>query len=711
MPRQSASFVENNFKAGLVTDSTGLNFPENACTDSLNCIHNYDGSVERRLGFQYEDGFVENAITRTEEVVAGFLWKNAAGSGRNTLYVQQVGTTLYFYSYDADNPTIAGSISSGLLTTTVDLTPFHVSGSAAISPVVCQFASGRGTLFVTHPYLEPFCVEYDSTLRTVSASQIDLQIRDIDGLDDGLGVTDRPATLSAVHKYNLLNQGWTLEGITYWDVGDPGDDNKAAAGGRVDYPSDADVWWHFKDETDKFNLAWVDKVVTGNTPAPRGHYILDAFNQQRTVASGLAVDDTRVDVRPTTVAFFAGRVFYSGINASEFNTKIYFSQIISTKADYGKCYQQSDLTSEELFDLLPDDGGVIDIPEAGIIYRLWASAGVLLVFCSNGIWALAGNQGIGFTANDYSVQKIDTIGTISPESFVNVLGYPMWWNYEGIYTITPGQQGGLQVQSLTNFKISKFFSDIPPTSRKYVRGAFNNLSFTVQWLYRSVSPDTIGEAYDYDRVLNFNTLTQAWYVWDIPTSVNTVHDILVLQTADGTVSSTDVVDQSAHLVVDESGNQVIANLETIFDLFPRFKYLSSKEDSGTQWTFSETTDDTFAEWDVPDTDERSYFITGFKVHGQAQRRFQSNYVLVYSDATSETKYYIQGLWDYTTTGNSGKWSSKQLTHHDLDDRQYVKYRHKIRGTGLALQFRVSSLSGFPFHTVGWSTFETGNAGV
>src|SRR5690242_10780182 len=97
MPRSTAVAVENNFRNGRITEATGLNFPENACTDELNCIFNLPGNVTRRLGFNFEGNYSTKTIDRTQSVVQSYLWKNVAGSGTTILVVVQVGSTLYFY--------------------------------------------------------------------------------------------------------------------------------------------------------------------------------------------------------------------------------------------------------------------------------------------------------------------------------------------------------------------------------------------------------------------------------------------------------------------------------------------------------------------------------------------------------------------------------------------------------------------------------------
>ena len=50
MAQQTSTAVENNFTKGFITESTGLNFPENAATDTDNCEYTIVGDVNRRLG-------------------------------------------------------------------------------------------------------------------------------------------------------------------------------------------------------------------------------------------------------------------------------------------------------------------------------------------------------------------------------------------------------------------------------------------------------------------------------------------------------------------------------------------------------------------------------------------------------------------------------------------------------------------------------------
>ena len=127
---------------------------------------------------------------------------------------------------------------------------------------------------------------------------------------------------------------------------------------------------------------------------------------------------------------------------------IYFSQIVTSINQFGYCYQANDPTDENYFNLLPDDGGVIQIQGCGAIHKLFPIQNGMLVFADNGVWFITGSQGIGFTADDYTITKISAVRVISNTSFVDVLGMPFFWNEEGIY-MTQQTQNGIQIEPLT----------------------------------------------------------------------------------------------------------------------------------------------------------------------------------------------------------------------------------------------------------------------
>lgn len=296
------------------------------------------------------------------------------------------------------------------------------------------------------------------------------------------------------------------------------------------YPNNTQVWWSMKrppevgtDRPPKTYLEVFDpglrhQVSSGNTPAAKGHYVIDAFQQDRSLVSGVAGIPVKsaLGTRPSAVAFYAGRVFYAGVFTAGFNTRVYFTQIIERPDQVGECYQSQDPTSEDLRDLLPSDGGVIVIPEIVRIHHMVAYGFDLFIFASNGVWRIAGSDGVGFRADDYSVSKISGVPTISSLNFVDIEGVPVWWNRSSINTLAPGQNGGgLTVVSLTDPSIKTFYDDIPEESKFYAKGVYDPLTKKVQYLYRSTPAADPVDIYTYDSNLTMDTRNGSFSPWDM----------------------------------------------------------------------------------------------------------------------------------------------------------------------------------------------------
>lgn len=306
--------------------------------------------------------------------------------------------------------------------------------------------------------------------------------------------------------------------ITYW----------RSRTGR--YPSNAHVWWAFKrppepgtERPPKLYLEVFDPSLryqnhTGNALVSRGFYIYNAFRMDRSAVSGVpGLEVEATSARPQAVCFHAGRVFYSGVYSRDYNTKIYYSQILERPDQAAQCYQQEDPTSEDIRDLLPSDGGVLEIPEVAQVFHMHSIGPGLLVFADNGVWFTSGSNGIGFTANDYSVNKLSSIGAVSNMSFVDVEGAPMWWNRSGIWTVD-FSEGQPRVVSLTDQTIKAFFDKIPDDAKLYAKGAYDPVEKTVEWLYRQAPIEAETDRFSYDSILTFDTVTGAFSPWTLGTN-------------------------------------------------------------------------------------------------------------------------------------------------------------------------------------------------
>jgi hypothetical protein len=718
MPRQSGISVENNFIKGLITEISPLKFPENASTDTDNCVYDQTGKVSRRLGFDFEENSTATALTVDNNAKSSFTWKNVAEEGDLSFVVIQNGTVLHFYTVSGDS-----SLSGNKHADTVDLTDFLPAGgtNSSIQTRECQYAAANGKLIVTHPKLEAFYVDYDVDTDTISSTEITIKIRDTEGdTADVLYVppfdtrpTSTLGALNASHRYNLENQGWTSTTLTSWDTA------------RTDMPSNCDVSWYFKTDTDPgtaFDFSLVANLAIGNSKAANGHFIYNLYDVDRATNVAGATEFAIEFDRLSTCAFFAGRVWYAGLKYQNYNSKVFFSQIIENAYQFGLCYTSNDPTSELTSDLLASDGGYIDLLEAGNILKMVPVLNTLFVFCTNGVWAITGSQGTGFTANDFSVTKISDTPNVSHCSFVRTEDSVFWWSHTGIYTINKDQQTNkLSVTNITDVTIKEFFYEIPLDARELARGIYDSLNKRVQWLYRDATANSFTQKYQFDRVLNLSTLTGALYPWTIDTTDVKIHELVSVTGAGGALVENEVTAAlGVNNVQAASGvNNVVVFQSANSSIDSVTKFFVSYTDSGVQTTFAEEYRDTYLDWTTFDdvgVDFTSYFVTGYRLRGEAIRKHQSNYVRIYTDNDTASSFTIKGIWDFAIDGTRGRFSEIQGIDQAVvisDDTSYsVKSKRvKIRGHGLVLQLMFSSMEGEPFDIVGWVTWDTVNERV
>lgn len=721
MSRSKQVQIFNDFTKGLITEASGLNFPENACTETWDCSFSNTGIVSRRLGFDYEGNNETDNFTRNGTVISEFVWRGVNGSGTLVYVVVQVGSTLYFYEEDPNGP-----LSPGMETFTIDLTAHQPSGAPSPSTIACQFSTAKGLLFVTHPYCNPMYITFVAGTPTMTATDIDIKIRDFDGLPSTATYPDfytRPTStrtaLDDFDEYNLLNRGWgatvatngasTAVALNFWDTN------------ATTMPALNEYWWYYLDTDEEMNANFFSTEGAPNTKTVAGYYILSAFSQERDVVSGisgLSDDDiTSSYFRPKSVAFYAGRVFYAGVDYQGFNTKIYFSQVVEDNTQLGFCYQVNDPTARSNRDLVASDGGVIVIPDIASIVKLFIYGSQLLVFCTNGIWSISGSadQGGGFSAEDYSIRKLSSVGAISSYSFVDVDGTPIWWNYEGIWTVSQGQGGGYDVQSLTRDSIQSFYNEIPNANKYYAKGAYDRNNQTVQWIFRSTdAASDIDNYMDYNRVLNFGLKKGAFYPWTIDTSLGYVINGIINSIGVSSQSELENVTSSGASVLDPSGEVVTAYSITEEQRPTLFKYFTTKNTSGTTYTgtWSLSSAEGYLDWDTASSGSgvtyESYLISGYNIPGQAQRFGQTNYVTAFLTSYPNSSCFFQNFWDYATTTDSPKVSAPQQIYRDKLLVSIQQARIKVRGKGRAVQFMFSSEDEKPFYLHGWSTYLTVN---
>lgn len=862
MPRQSATVVENNFVGGLITETTALKFPPNACTETFNCVFDETGRVTRRLGIDFETGPGNTTLVQDPaDVYTEFAWIAVGGNGNINYLVQQQANNIFFFDV-SDNMTPSANRKSFQ----IDLDTYIIPGSSRLPMTEqCQYTIHTGNLLIVNPACDPIVIEYDEVSDTITVTAIDIKIRDFAGVEDGLELTERPtesvATLAInnpEHYYNILNQGWY-----HGSTGTSGPDTGATLAqwdtARTDMPSNADqVALYRSSETDAFDNTVLLNNSPGSTPAPKGHFIFSATEQDRdaaaaaegfiltlgvipsfiapgpyanigdmtaisdafdgdtsavgpgipapdyayknggttaylgknyslsskrieraiaygtntqgfatlfatdgssgsnytgnvtidlyaktgaapanatdgtllgtvafndandesggrTIASsdqttfftyawivvrrtdGVAHTFCVVEVefytpgsagspipstteRPHTIATFAGRIFYAGINGLGLNSSIFFTRIVEKTSEYEQCHQRNDPTSEDFSDLLPDDGGVIRIPEIGNVVKLFSYQTSLIILATNGVWLIGGNN--GFAANDYRVRKLSSLGTDAALSVVDFKGVPVWWSEEGINTIQyEANYDSYSVVSLTDQTIKSFLLDIPSLNRRFVKGIFDVQNEAIYWIYNDDVSLTSDRYYIYNSALLMNGLSRAFYPWSI--------------------NEAGLLPQIRGIFYVQQGDR---------EADPRVK-LTTTQLVGL--TYSDVSDTNYVDWATTDsTDYESYFISGYRIDGQGQRYIQTPYVFFYFEEEENASAFMQGIWDFYSDSSSGKWSTVQQVYQSNTSNRVVRFRRlKLRGKGRALQIKISSETGKPFTLIGWTLLESGATGV
>lgn len=728
MSRATTNKLYRTFVKGLITEASPLTFPENSSIDEDNTVIFKKGNRSRRLGLDFEPNYYVTPLRVPQAdipnwAIKEFRWDTVADESNLNFLVQQIGRYLYFYDM-SQSP-----LMSGLKSFSVDLNLYISPNQTDIEEGEVSFAAGKGYLFVAGSKIEPFIVEYFPDTNTITTQQIYIQIRDFQGLDDSLANDEEPATLSDTHRYNLKNQGWntatnTAGGSTVSYFNSFGNVSSYVESGDTpittyftaitQYPSNNKQWFLGKDTTGTFDPSLLNKFSFGNNRAPRGHYVVNAFYIDRTAMSGvpnIPVESTKE--RPPTIAFFSGRVWFAC------NSTVYFSQVLDNKGKAGFCYQEADPTSEDISDLLATDGGVIPIPDSGRIVNIMPSGGGMIVFATNGLWFISGTQA-GFSAVDISVSKISPIGTESPNSIVDVNGTIFWWSKIGIQGMAQKSglfgviEGSFDKTNITEDTIQTFFThEISDEAKLYVKGQYDPVTNTVQWLYKS---DGVTQNYFYDRILNYDVTLSAFYPWSISPNGPYLTGVFL------TPQINEIADDST----------------PIRESF--FKYVCATPTSANYaFAFSLFNNTNFADWQQFDgvgVAYNSFVETGYELLEDAMRKKQALYVIPVFRKTEEN-YVLDGddytvdkpsscmfqvKWDWASSSNSNKWSTKREAYRfvrqpffDESDLTFdtgfplVAPKQKVRGSGRAIQFRFESdRIGYDFDLLGWSVAYSGN---
>jgi hypothetical protein len=751
--RSQATKLYRTFVKGLITEASPLTYPEDTSLDEDNCLLFTKGNRTRRLGANYEPGHTLSSFqvpSMDATPIAEYSWTSVGNNALTNFLCLQVSGTIYFFDLYAD------PISGAMKGFSIDLTAYAAPGATGVSNSPCQMASGKGYLFIAGEKITPLVVEYDPVTDTIEVESIAILIRDFEGVDDDLAADEEPDTLSALHHYNLRNQGWvstttatnTISVSLYGKykavpgvppTRDPITEYKTAIG---KYPGNNKQWFLGKTEVvfgayqvGDFNPVLLNKAHVGNGRAPRGHYIVNAFNIDRAAVSGISGIDSDVKTYgPSSVAFFSGRAWWFA------RSGVYFSQIMTDKGKAGQCFQDADPTAEDISELLASDGGYIPIPAADEIVRGIEIGNGIMAFARNGVWVISGTDK-GFSATEYQVTKVSTVGTDAPMSVVAADTSIYLWTKIGIQQISQvsGQfgpvPGAYQSNNISQETIDTLFKSVSPQARQFVKGVYDPATNTVHWAYKS---EDFGYDYGYNRFLNLDLKIGAFYPWSFTSGAYPFICGMFLTPELNLVSNSETVTASGATVT--ASAVTVTAQGTELSAKSNFLYFVSAVNQGSsfRFTFGSFYNDEFVDWETFDSVGvvyDSFVESGFEILDDAFRKKQIVYLSVFFRQTEEnfvlvgedydvdkpSSCFLTVKWDWSTSGNTGKWSQeRQVYRHrrvpfvnPLDlafntGTKVVHTKNKIRGTGRAVQFRLGTNErGKNFDLLGWQALYSG----
>lgn len=732
--------IYRSFTKGLITEASPLTFPENASLDEQNFVLNRNGSRSRRLGLDYEGGY---SLTSTGFSSAAIQtgkqsfhkWDMPGGDNTVAIGIIRILNKLWFIDLLTNAP------SSNLLNGGSAITLSGL-GDAEIETATIN----NKLIIVSEDLTYPVLLSYNSTTDTVSQTTITVEVRDIWGIDDGLLVNHRPTTLSNEHKYNLRNQGWsptiqTTTGAdainrTFTQLGQYPANSDTWVTGKITNPSSADF--------EKFDADTMEKNSTSNYQVAKGSYIIDAFNRGSERESNSGITGLPVDQETgafSTVASYAGRIFYSGVNSAisggdakspNFSGYVFFTTVVTGDDKLGVCYQEADPTDANINDLVTTDGGTIQIPEATQIVKIVSSQASLLVFADNGVWEVYGDTG-GFIATSFQTSKVSTNGVKNAKSIVNVNGNFVYWSKAGIYLLSPDPGSGrFSAKSLSLTTIQSLFLDIPTVGKNYCKGFYDEKENRVRWLYNdSDTYTTTNYINKYTKELVLDLTLEAFYLNSFSSlASNSPYIADYIEIPGYAVASEDAnVLVGTDEVIVTSADKVIITQDVVASRSTQFSYLTM---IGTSFTISKFTNRKFTDWETAGSgtgaDYSSYLVTGYELFGDIIRNKQIPYIFFYFNRTEDgfttvgstlqidnpSSCLVQAQWNWADSANSGKWGNQFQAYRLL--RNYIPSgpadtfdygdsvivtKNKLRGSGKTISLKIQSEAGKDMQILGW----------
>lgn len=281
MPSNSRLFVKP-FIGGINTELSSVEDAILNTSDELNCTILQEGIRGRRLGFNIErDGVWSEGIAK--DATSIYYWDNVGKRNFDYIIVQRDATLHFFINSEE-------KVSTQKSDKVIDLSRYVINTSTK-TPL--KFASVAGDLIVAGEWINPVKISWDFDNSVFNIETVNLKWRDLIGIDDGLKIDDMPTELSPEHRYNLYNQGWDKYVYDKDNTRTHALDKFKSTIGM--YPSNNMLHYLDKrgDTSSDYDAFELMKHFYGNTPSPKGHYILDYFSRSRATVSGIITEEEK----------------------------------------------------------------------------------------------------------------------------------------------------------------------------------------------------------------------------------------------------------------------------------------------------------------------------------------------------------------------------------------------------------------------------------
>ena len=750
----------------------------------------YDGTVTKALPS------TSNPIATTATTV--HKWKAVNGNPSLNIAIIQVADRLDFY-YIGDAELLSATPAAASITLGNTSRP-SASTAILRQTTPISVVSGGGRVFIVGKYIDPFSLDFTEPAvawdtGTLVKTDIILKIRDFEVIKDDItfesgGTTysvsgnKRQDYMSGAHFYNLANQGWPSEEVdkvvppygTLKEINeanavcssssDPGVGTTTKDPAEYTYTRSGIGFFPTTQDLFHSNQAGGGSTVsqqiayspwtlqndyTGTTESPRGKFIKEAFfiDRQAVGKYGAASatgdflanyelnEQISAQFRPSTVAFYAGRVWYAGLEGTKYTNNLYYSQVVGDRVSKAsKCYQEADPTAEVINELVATDGGVLGLEEVGKIYKMAPIGPSLVVIADNGVWVVSGDgEFSSFRADTFSVRKVTDQGAINTSSIVFAKDTIFYWGETALVAVLTGQGVGIVAQDISSATIKSLYQQTTTFAKQGTFSIFDEGANRILWFYEdgldSTYDDLIGKAFN--KVLYFDVSLGAFGKY----SLSIQPEVLPVFATNAEIFTTlTIVDPvtDGGVVVTAGGDPVSTTTSKFIPERSSIKLLTLTGDAigGYSYRFSDFRDvTTFKDWG---NNFSSYIEGGFDSVGDIVGRGKKALLLQTHFERTETGFtqpdpLVNELtldnpssciarygWDWSESPYSNPFQVykllKNYTPLNVDDdyiydRSVVSTRNRLRGRGTSLGLRFESETGKDFRLLGYGVVYTG----